>query len=597
MAYQTGDVILRDHYNTFATGNADGTANNAVANINTIWGVGSGDKGYGQSTTLSAVNAGDVVTATQWSTLLSRLNSILTHQAGSGSGITNPTAGATVTALTTISTNITNATTNRANFNSTRGTPTTTSLSGTWNSASPTTFQQVRTVTFASSDQARYFFNAGGRIALSFAVTNGADNAKETAWTALLGTKLATLNFDFTTSSRTGTGGTLTTDGSAIGFWDLTTSDQTLIRLTDTTAAYTTNYVEVLARISGAAGSNGGLGNVITFTINYNDAAADPGAANAINMIINANVVVTPPETTNLTNTWGSVTAASGGDTAAAASTFSISPAVSGKTSWNMATDGALSLPSGTYTITPTANYNMNVKMWGAGGGGGGNWSGASGGAGGAGGYASGIIALTASTAYTFSVGAGGVTPGEYVTAGDGGGLTAIKQGSTWILVAGSGGGGGGSNQANGGAGGAGGGTNGLAGSNGRESTAGGGGTQSAGGSAGSGTSSGGVGTQGAGGAGGGATGFSARTGGGSGGAGYWGGGGAGGTGRLDEDPTSSGGGGGGSGYYNSSLVTSATLTAGSGTTPGNSGDSARGSAGAGGAGGTAGSAGTIYIY
>lgn len=310
MAYQTGDLILRDHYNTFATGSATGTANNAVANINTVWGVGSGNKGYGQSTTLSAVNTDDTVTATQWSTLLSRLNSILTHQAGSGSGITSPTAGSIITALSTLQTNVTNAFNNSANFNSTRGTPATTSLGATWNTATPTTFQQVRTVTFASSDQARYFFNAGGRIALSFSVTNGADNAKETAWTSLLGTKLATLNFDFSTSGRTGTGGTLTTNGSAIGFWGLTTSNQTLIKLTDTTAAYTTNYVEVLASISGTAGSNGGLGNVITFTINYNDAAADTGAPGAINMTINANVVVTPPETTNLTNTWGSVTAA-----------------------------------------------------------------------------------------------------------------------------------------------------------------------------------------------------------------------------------------------------------------------------------------------
>jgi len=68
--------------------------------------------------------------------------------------------------------------------------------------------------------------------------------------------------------------------------------------------------VEVLAKISGTAGSNGGLGNVITFTINYNDGASDV-VNDSINMTINANVVVTPPETTNLTNTWGSVTAAS----------------------------------------------------------------------------------------------------------------------------------------------------------------------------------------------------------------------------------------------------------------------------------------------
>lgn len=318
MAYITGDVILRDHYNIFATGGADGTATHAVANINTIWGTGLGDKGYGQSTVLTAVLAGDIVTATQWSTLISRLNSLLTHQAGSGSGITSPTAGATIAYLSTLSTNITTATSNRLLFNSTRGTPATTALSSVWTSATPTTFQQTRTITFASADQARYFFNAGGRIGITWSVVGGADNNKEIAWTSLLATKLATLNFDQSTNARTGTGGTLTTDGSALGFWDMLVTDQTLIKLTDTTAAYTTNYVEVLCKVSGVAGSNGGLGTTLTFTINYNDLAADttqdlgvPPVGNtldAITMTISADVVITPPETTNISNTWGTVT-------------------------------------------------------------------------------------------------------------------------------------------------------------------------------------------------------------------------------------------------------------------------------------------------
>jgi hypothetical protein len=175
-------------------------------------------------------------------------------------------------------------------------------------------------VTFADSDSARYFFNAGGRISLGFSVINGADNSKEAAWTALIATALGTLNFDQTTNTRTGTGGTLTTDGSALGFWDMLTTDQKLIRLTGTTAAYTANYVDVWCRVTGPAGVNGGKGNVVTFTIDYYDGAADTTqdlgvppvgqAFDAISMTVGASVTITPPETTNLSASWGTVTPA-----------------------------------------------------------------------------------------------------------------------------------------------------------------------------------------------------------------------------------------------------------------------------------------------
>ena len=71
MAYTTGDTILDDHYNDFAT------------SVNAIWGTGTGDAGYGQGTTVSAVSAGTTVTATQWTTLLARISSIASHQSSS----------------------------------------------------------------------------------------------------------------------------------------------------------------------------------------------------------------------------------------------------------------------------------------------------------------------------------------------------------------------------------------------------------------------------------------------------------------------------------------------------------------------------------
>ena len=51
MAYTSGDTILDDHYNGFVT------------SVNALWGTGTGDKGYGQGTTVSSVSAGNTITA------------------------------------------------------------------------------------------------------------------------------------------------------------------------------------------------------------------------------------------------------------------------------------------------------------------------------------------------------------------------------------------------------------------------------------------------------------------------------------------------------------------------------------------------------
>ena len=94
MAYTSGDTILDDHYNDFAT------------SVNAIWGSGSGDQGYGQTNTVSSVSAGSTITASQWSTLLARITSIANHQNSSITSITSPSTGDTIEAYTALSTNI-----------------------------------------------------------------------------------------------------------------------------------------------------------------------------------------------------------------------------------------------------------------------------------------------------------------------------------------------------------------------------------------------------------------------------------------------------------------------------------------------------------
>jgi hypothetical protein len=293
--------------------------------------------------------------------------------------------------------------------------------------------------------------------------------------------------------------------------------------------------------------------------------------------------------------------------------TFSISPSVSGKSTWNLGTDGPLSLSTaGTWTITPTATGAAVIKMWGAAGGAGGSSPG------GPGGYTTGTYSF-ANTSQSFSVvvgGGGTASTSAPYGAGGGGGYSGLFLGTGAanitragaLLVAGGGGGGVLDNAS--GYGGAGGGSSGTAGVGGANGT-GGPGTQSAGGTAGGGRASGEAGgpleglnignisppERPSGGKGGSNSGYSPFVGGGAaggtpggggqagtrsgdyggpgGGGGYYGGGGGGSGGSGDGSAA-----GGGSGYIGGTGITSATTTAGSGLTPANNSDSVRGSAG-----------------
>jgi hypothetical protein len=300
---------------------------------------------------------------------------------------------------------------------------------------------------------------------------------------------------------------------------------------------------------------------------------------------------------------------------------FTISPSVSGKSTWTFEVDGALNLStSGEWTFTPNTSFTVSAKMWG---GGGGTISHINGnmGNGGGGGYASGNITLTGGTTYKIRVGGGGGAGsassgvGGYngggngansgTLGGGGGGASGFYASDATIqnnviLLAGGGGGGGYNTQGSQGSGGGGGGSSGAAGSGGAYPAAngsGGGQVSAGGGGATNGnngwspTGNGGNGSALTGGTGG--PRGSSGAGGGGGGGGYFGGGGGAGQNSID---TGGGGGGGGSGYTHPSLVTNGVLTAGSGTTPGNSGDGVRGSSGNGGSNNVAANAGRVYL-
>ena len=166
MAYTNGDTIEATHYNGFAT------------SVNALWGTGTGNRGIGQGTTVSAVSAGNTVTATQWSTLLDRIRSLSDHYGQDGSitidTVTNPSAGNTISVFSTLAADIgvidgaQIAVASVAAGYATAVTDTAV-VSGTFTN----TITQTDTLTFASANAMRYFFNAGGRVYVDWSISGG----------------------------------------------------------------------------------------------------------------------------------------------------------------------------------------------------------------------------------------------------------------------------------------------------------------------------------------------------------------------------------------------------------------------------------------
>jgi hypothetical protein len=329
MAYSQGGLIDANDYNSIVGTSPSSTANR----INTVWAVGNGQYGYGQ-TAISQVSSAGLVTATQWATAINNLNSIRTHQSGSGTGIGAPTSGSLATYLSTFQTNVNSAYTNALTFAS-QGTTTTGTNNATGKTNATTqsaiAFTVTRTATFASADQARYFFNAGGQLNFVISsVTNNDATTRSGDMVTLLATNLGGVSAFRAASNggRTGTGGTVNTAATSIGYYGLTTSNQVLSQITSATAGYTGDYVYLGAQSNGTIGSNGDKGTVVTFTLYMYSAAraalptppaAGPGGTpptnntsvnDSINITVNHRVDIVYPESTNLTNSWGTVTIA-----------------------------------------------------------------------------------------------------------------------------------------------------------------------------------------------------------------------------------------------------------------------------------------------
>ena len=300
MTYASTGTISATDYNTLAT---NGT------NIGDHWGVGTASAGLGQSTSaIAAVAASNSVTATQWTGLIQTINSCLNHEGQTAITPTSVTAGNTATYYATITTGSALAYTQRGTTGValTAGTATNTAFASAWGTTGSRSLVFTQTATFASADAARYFFNAGGNIQLTFTRTGGSATTRNTEW-AQLCTDCGTIKFGYKNTTKTGGAGTPTTllNANNGGYWAGTGAYVVHFKQLDNVANYSTNYIQVEYYWSGTT-SNGGYPvlNLKTTWVNVWVNSWQDGVDGTATTSILAN----SPATTYLTNSWGTPT-------------------------------------------------------------------------------------------------------------------------------------------------------------------------------------------------------------------------------------------------------------------------------------------------
>ena len=317
MTYSVGGLIQATDYNGFVS-------TTVGANVNATWGTSTSSAGYGQSD-LATVSASGTVTAAQWASLVNTIAAMANHQGTTITARTAPTAGTLIAVLSAVNTDIASCYTNRGNAAAsgaqyTGWTGTNSKTAATSGASWTITF--TNTVTFASANAARYFFNAGGRIKLDVSKT-ATGQTGDPEWNDLANTLCGDIFFtggaytqtiaggSYTGTTKSGGTGTPNTLSTGTGYFDLTPGGAATViykQFADT-APYTANYIQHSVALNAAS-------TVLTFTTVWSASDGDPisggTAASGATPGTAPCTICTyyPPSTTYLTNSWGTPTVA-----------------------------------------------------------------------------------------------------------------------------------------------------------------------------------------------------------------------------------------------------------------------------------------------
>jgi len=243
MAAGQGQLIQNTDYNSIRTV------------VNSVMGTGTG--GYGQTLASSDVSQGATITAVQWLNLRTDMVKARQHQIGSAVGSSSatdgrnlvlPASGLTITEAlraqfsafaTTIDSNKRTIDADNVGGQFSADGLVTTTRASAWNG----TLTNTVTISFSDANHPRYYFNAGGKIRISANITTG--TSKNNTWNTMF-TQMGEFVMDYTNTAYTGSSAT----GSAIGWEDLTTSNQIIGQKAAPSGSYAENLYVIRARKS-----------------------------------------------------------------------------------------------------------------------------------------------------------------------------------------------------------------------------------------------------------------------------------------------------------------------------------------------------------
>jgi hypothetical protein len=230
-----------------------------------LLGVGSGSRGYGQTVQSADYSPGTAITKEQWDLLKNDIINIRTHQDGSTPPIIQINAGDVIRfGVTSPNTNynslLETAIANRFNIGPGRSIVSAISTQST-NSTWSNSVSCVITATFSNSNQARYFFNSGGKLRISASRTGGLSNAQNNFWTNLLAS-VGIREFGAATDPF-------------VNFYTLTNSYQIFYQ-NSSSSPYAANRYRLEAKCN-VSNNSTGTANVVDIRVTLVDGYVDPG--------------------------------------------------------------------------------------------------------------------------------------------------------------------------------------------------------------------------------------------------------------------------------------------------------------------------------
>ena len=228
-------------------------------------GAGSVTRGYGQAVQSSDVFTGNTITKAQWDLIKFDIINIKLHQDGVLPGVVTVNVGDPINfgasaPNTNYDTILETAVTNRFQIAGSQSVVNS-AASQTYTAPWSTSLTATLTCTFSTADQARYFFNSGGKVRFTTSLSGGSSTPQINAWTNFLAS-VGTQSFG--------------ADTGIVNYYALTNSFQIYYQ-SSLSSPYSSNNYRLEARTD-VSNNSTGTATQLFLRVTLSDSYVDPGA-------------------------------------------------------------------------------------------------------------------------------------------------------------------------------------------------------------------------------------------------------------------------------------------------------------------------------